>query len=386
MVKKKQKALAIILIIFSVIGMIHGLISASLNNFLTWLLIGLWLIFTIKIYNNIKRHREFNSPHNTAFFVIIPLLIGVFYSIWGSYTGILGENLISGSNFYFSLWSLIFGLPFVIYGSHSIYRCFKKYNVIYFGTKSVKAKALGFILAISVIIAIISYWIAFYNVSEFYSPLTPLRFSLDLNLLLLLIITIFNLIIFGFISNRSNIPELTRDYIAQRTRRINNLTTPPTQTASTRTRSRTIQTPSTTRTTRTTTTTKPRSSRTTPTSYSQSTRKKTTKSVRTQRVTTSPKVRDFSKYKPKGSNISEEDFKCIFCFRLPKLPDDKNKGIVICPNCRYPAHADEFKDWMKTSNLCSRCSAPIPSGFRRNPRIITTKNYIIIYRHFLNHK
>jgi len=116
----------------------------------------------------------------------------------------------------------------VIYGSHSLYRCFKKYRVIYFGTKSVKAKALGFILAIAVIIAIISYWIAFYNVIEFYnSPITPLRFSLDLNLLLLLIITIFNLIVFGFISNRSNIPELTRDYIAQRTRRINNLTTPP---------------------------------------------------------------------------------------------------------------------------------------------------------------
>jgi hypothetical protein len=384
MVKKKQKSLAIIFIIFFIIGIIHGLISASLNNFLTWLLVVLWLIFTIKIYDNIKRHREFNSPHNTAFFVIIPLLIGIFYSIWGSYTGILGENLIPDSNLYFSLWSLIFGLPFVIYGSHSLFRCFKKYKVIYFGTKSIKAKVLGFILAISVIIVIISYWIAFYNVSEFYnSPITPLRFSLDLNLLLLLIITIFNLIIFGFISNRSNMPALTRDYIAQRTRRVNDLTTPSTQTASTRTRNRTIQTPSAIRTTRTTTNTSPRSSRTTPTSHTRTTRTQTTKSVRTQRITSSPKIRDFSKYKPKGSFISEDDFKCIFCFKLPKLPDDRNKGIVICPNCRYPAHADEFIDWMKTSNLCSRCSAPIPSGFRRNPRIITTKNYITIYTHFL---
>ncbi len=385
MVKKKQKAVAIILFIFFIIGVIHGLISASLNNFLTWLLVGLWLMFTIKLYNNIKRHREFNSPHNTAFFVIIPLLIGVFYSIWGSYTGILGENMILGSNFYFSLWSLIFGLPFVIYGSHSIYRCFKKYNVIYFGTKSVKAKGLGYILAISVIIAIISYWIAFYSVSEVYSPLTPLRFSLDLNLLLLLIITIFNLIIFGFVSNRSNIPELTRDYIAQRTRRINSLTTPSTQNYGTSTRSRTVQTPTTTRTTTRTTTTKPRP-RNKPTSQSRSTTTKTTKSVQSQGVRSAPRIKDFSKYKPKGSFLSEDDFKCIFCFRLPTLSNDKNRGIVICPNCRYPAHADEFKDWMKTSNLCSRCSAPIPSGFRRNPRIITTKNYITIYTHFLKRK
>lgn len=384
MVKNKQKQTAIIFLIFFIFGLIHGLISVSLNNFVTWLLIGMWLTFTIKLYENNKRHREFNSPHNTAFFVIIPLLIGVFYSIWGSYTGILGENLIPESNFYFSLWSLIFGLPFVIYGSHSIYRCFKKYNVIYFGTKSVKAKVLGYFLAISIIITIISYWIAFYNVSEFYDPpFTPLRFSLDLNLFLLLIITIFNLIIFGFISKRSNIP--TRDYIAQRTRRIDSLTTPSTQSYGTRTRSRTIQTPTTTTRTTRTTTTKPRS-RTTPTSRSRSTTTKTTKSVQSQGVRSAPRIKDFSKYKPKGSFLSEDDFKCIFCFRLPTLSNDKNRGIVICPNCRYPAHADEFKDWMKTSNLCSRCSAPIPSGFRRNPRIITTKNYITIYTHFLKRK
>lgn len=381
MVKNKKKQLAIFFLIFFIIGLLHGLISVSLNNFFTWILIGLWLIFTIKLYENIKQHREFNSPHNTAFFVIIPLIIGVFYSIWGSFTGILGENLITGSNFYFSLWSLIFGLPFVIYGSHSIYRCFKKYNVIYFGTKSVKAKIVGFFLAIIIIITIIAYWIAFYNMSAFYdSPLTPLRFSLDLNLFFLLIITIFNLIIFGFINNRSNIPS--RDYIAQRTRRINSLTTPSTQNYGTRTRSRTIQTPTTTTRTTRTTTTRPRS-RTTPTTRSRSTKTTKTKSVQSQRVTSAPKIKDYSKYKPKGSYLSEEDFKCIFCFKLPRLPNDKNRGVVICPNCRYPAHADEFRDWMKTSNLCSRCSTPIPSGFRRNPRIISTKNYIMIYRHFL---
>jgi hypothetical protein len=100
----KRKAILIILTIFFLIGLIHGLISASLNNLVTWIFIGFWLVFTIKLFENIKRHREFNSPHNTAFFVIIPLLIGIFYSIWGSFTGILGENLISGSNLYFSFW------------------------------------------------------------------------------------------------------------------------------------------------------------------------------------------------------------------------------------------------------------------------------------------
>ena len=382
----KRKAILIILTIFFLIGLIHGLISASLNNFVTWIFIGFWLVFTIKLFENIKRHREFNSPHNTAFFVIIPLLIGVFYSIWGSFTGILGENLISGSNLYFSFWSLIFGLPFVIYGSHSLYRCFKKYRVIYFGTKSVKARALAFILALSVIIFIILYWIVFYNVSEvFGSPLIPLHFSLDLNLLLLLIMSIFNLFIFGFLGKKSSIPELTRDYIARRTRRINDLTTPRSQTYSTRRVRQNIQTPSTNRTTRTSTI-RTQASRTSPNSQSRVQRTKTTKKVRTKSSKSTPRVRDMNKFKPKGTFISEEDFKCIFCFKLPKLPEDKNRGVVLCPNCKHPAHADEFKDWMQTSNLCSRCSAPISSSYSRNPKIISVRNYMIIYRYFLKKK
>jgi hypothetical protein len=38
---------------------------------------------------------------------------------------------------------------------------------------------------------------------------------------------------------------------------------------------------------------------------------------------------------------------------------------------------------MRTSNLCSRCSSPIPTNYRRNPKIIDIKDYIIIYRYFL---
>ena len=382
----RRKATLIILTIFFLIGVIHGLISASLNNLITWILIGFWLVFTIKLFENIKRHREFNSPHNTAFFVIIPLLIGVFYSIWGSFTGILGENLISGSNFYFSFWSLIFGLPFVIYGSHSLYRCFKKYRVIYFGTRSVKARGIGFIIALSIIFFIILYWIAFYNISEFFdSALILLRFSLDLNLLALLIMTLFNLFIFGFLGKTSSIPELTRDYIARRTSRINDLTTPRNQTYSVRRTRQDIQTPSTNRTT-STSTIRSQTSRISPNSQSRVQRTKTSKKVRVKSSQTVPRIQDMNKFKPKGSFISEEDFKCIFCFKLPKLPEDKNRGVVLCPNCKHPAHADEFKDWMQTSNLCSRCSASISPSYSRNPKIISVKNYMIIYRYFLKKK
>ena len=372
----KKKTYLIFFSIFILIGLIHGLISVSIANFISWILIGLWLIFIIKIFENTRRHREFNSPHNTAFFVILPLFIGISYSLWGPFSGFLGENL-NGTSLYFSWWSLIFALPFIILGLYSLYRCFKKYRVIYFGKKSVKAKALGYFLSISIIIFIIFYWISSYN----FAPL-------DFNLLILLVTTILVLIIFGFTRNASR-PVINRDYIAERQRRVNNLTRPTTQRRTARSTTVSRPTPS-TRSNTTRTSTRSQTTRRTPTSQRKTTKTSSSTVTRTRSVKQTPtrkptprKRIDFSKFKPKGSYLSQEDFKCIFCFRLQKLPDDKGRGIVICPNCGYPAHADEFRDWMRTSNLCSRCSSPIPTNFRRNPKIINVKDYIIIYRHFL---
>ncbi|TFG18415.1 MAG: hypothetical protein EU531_00210 [Promethearchaeota archaeon] len=379
MLKKKY----LIIFFFILIGSIHGLISISLNIFLTWVFIGLWLFFIIKVFENIKQHREFNSPYNTAFFVILPLFIGIFYSIWGSYTSLLGENLIMDSNFYFSLWSLIFGLPFVLYGSYSLYRCFKRYNVIYFGRRAVKAKVVGYLLSFFIIFGIILYWIIFYSISELYnSILIPFRFSLDINILLLFILTILNLIIFGFLNTQRQLSPLTREYITQRTRRINSLTRPSNQNQRVQTTNR--SSPPLSRTEPRSSRASYHSSRVTSAPHSHKTR--TPKNSQTQKTKTSHKIQNINIYKPKAAFLTEEDFKCIFCFKLPKFPEDKGRGIILCPNCRYPSHADEFKDWLKTSNLCSRCSAPIPLNFRRNPRIISIKNYITIYRRILKIK
>ncbi len=93
----------------------------------------------------------------------------------------------------------------------------------------------------------------------------------------------------------------------------------------------------------------------------------------------------FEKLKPKAGILSLEDFKCIFCFQEFK-PEDKGRGVVLCPHCRYPAHADEFKDWQKSSNLCSRCDSTIPAGFRRKPNVIPVKDYIAIVKEFKKKK
>ena len=387
----KTKSITIIILVFTFIGIIHGAILNSVNIFVSWILIGIWLIFSFKVLKNIKQHREYNSPHNTAFFTISPVFIGIFYSIWGNFTDLLGEDLLEGSDLFLSWWSILFGTPYVLYSAISLYRCFRKYNVIYFGTKSIDARKFGYMLSISILLFIIIYWISFYSLIEFY----------DLNLFILLISSILIILIPGLFGTRSRLPQLTRDYITQRTNRLNQLTSPRNNTTPRRYResvhstTRSSPTPS-TRSVTNRSRSVSHSSRTTPTSHSRST---TSRSKTTTRTTSrSPtgtqvrskqstrKITNFNLYKPKAARLSSEDFKCIFCFKLPKIPDDRGRGIILCPRCRYPAHADEFKDWLRSSNLCSRCNAPIPASYKKNPKTLTVKNYILILKHFVNNR
>ena len=88
------------------------------------------------------------------------------------------------------------------------------------------------------------------------------------------------------------------------------------------------------------------------------------------------KTYSLTRLKPKGTILNQEDFKCIFCFQLPTLPADEKRGIIICPNCGHPAHADEFRNWLKNSRLCSRCDRPISINFIQHIEIIPTVVYI----------
>ena len=398
----KIKKIAYFLIPFSIIGIIHGAILNSFNVFLSWFLIGLWLIFSFKVLKNIKQYREYRSPHNTAFFTVGPVFVGIFYSIWGNFTGLLGENLLVSTDFYLSWWSILFGFPYVLYGSISLYRCFKKYHVIYFGTKSVNARKFGYILGISSVFFITIFWISFYSVIDFYDSLIiPLHFLVDLNLLILLIITTLIIIIPGVFGSQRNLPQLTRNYITQRTNRLNQLSSPKRNRSSDKSRqnvrssTRSSPTPS-TRTVTNRSRSVSQSTRSTPTAKNRATttRSKTTSRTVSRRPTgtrvrtqqSSKKISNFNIYKPKAARLSSEDFKCIFCFKLPKSPQDKGRGIILCPNCRYPAHADEFKDWLHSSNLCSRCNSTIPASYKRNPKIISIKNYLVVIKHFVGNK
>jgi hypothetical protein len=112
---------------------------------------------------------------------------------------------------------------------------------------------------------------------------------------------------------------------------------------------------------------------------------KPTTTRKSRKLSKSEKKKLFQKVqsmRPKTGQLAIDDFKCIFCFSLPKYPKDQGRGIILCPHCNYPAHADEFKDWVKNSKLCSRCGSEISSSFRRNPTIIPVKFYTRVIRYF----
>ena len=96
------------------------------------------------------------------------------------------------------------------------------------------------------------------------------------------------------------------------------------------------------------------------------------------------KIKLYNKLRPKSGVISQDDFKCIFCFELPGKGN--NTGIVLCPHCRYPAHLDEFSEWTLASNLCSRCGTEISRSYRTKPKVISAKNYIAAMNYLLKHR
>ena len=63
-----------------------------------------------------------------------------------------------------------------------------------------------------------------------------------------------------------------------------------------------------------------------------------------------------SKLIPIGQHLTDDDFRCIFCYEFPTEP---NKRVVICPHCGHPAHSHELEKWLSVANICSRCNKPL---------------------------
>lgn len=382
MIKKRT---LIILSIFLGIGIIHGFWVESLNTFFSWLLIGLWILYTIKYFQKTNSYKEFNSPHNTSFFILTPLLIGVFYSICTLFVDIvfITDNFFINTVIYLSWWNIIFSFPYIIIGLYSIYSCYRKFDIVYIvNRRSIKARNFAFSFSFFIFIIIIGFWIyigAIVLLDLFI--LEQIRIVVDLLLILTLVFMGILFIIPGLVGSKRSPPEISPEYIARRRSRVETVSTTPVRVTPRRQPAKRAPTRTTVKRAPKSAPTRTTSNRSTAKRAPQRTTAKRAPKSRPSRQRTQSSV-NFDKLKPKAGILSLEDFKCIFCFNLPQLPADQNRGIILCPNCRHPAHSDEFKDWTKSSNLCSRCDAPIPPVFFRNPKIITTKVYLEVIKEF----
>ncbi|MFW9914783.1 MAG: hypothetical protein ACFFGZ_04145 [Candidatus Thorarchaeota archaeon] len=86
----------------------------------------------------------------------------------------------------------------------------------------------------------------------------------------------------------------------------------------------------------------------------------------------------WAKLLPTGRAISEDDFRCIFCYEFP----GREATVVLCPYCKRPAHLGEFQKWKSTSHLCSRCNKDLRL---RKPIQIRGNEYQTLLRAFRKH-
>ncbi len=377
--------------------------AESLNGFFSFILLGIWICISIEYVSKIKKLREYNSSLNNFALIFGGLGMGIFYAIWGDFTTILSENANSG-DINFNTWIILFATPYMFISMILLFLCLSKYTSIYFGNKSIYART--FIIFTSIFYILIDFFYLLMSqgvISDAIWIFNPVTSALNL----LILLNLLTLILYFIIIIAKRRPSTSRFSMSRVSNRLSNIDRRISDADNfvnfarsgernaqaqarqekerkkrqkererERARSKKRQEQERIKQTKTKKTKKsyssPRTQRSTSTSSSRS-------QQYTSSSSTSSRKKELLRMRPKTGALTKDDFKCIFCFELPTTSDG-HRGIVVCPNCRYPAHVDEFKNWMRTSNLCSRCDGVISSSFRRNPKVIPVKEYLRAYK------
>ena len=353
----------IIFLASMVIAFMHGHPAEpdGTNAFYTWMLIGIWIMFTIRFIDQSLYLRQFNSPHNNIFFILGSFLVAFMTSAWGIFSTVLNGNLFHDVSpwLHVSPWMLVFSLPYLLYSLHAMHACFNKYFLVYVGPASVNARKFAIFLILLAFTLELMYLVFLF---VFIDTLTldlviVVRYIDPFRLLYLMVVFIF----WARYGRQQPVPDTDALIPERQPARARSSPTPP----------------------------QTRAPRPVPRSASSQRATSTARSPRTpkmppqvRRVRVGGGKRNFEALRPKAGVLSREDFKCIFCFNLPVLPADEHRGVVLCPVCKHPAHADEFKDWARNSGLCSRCDATFSDNFRRNPKIVPVKTYVDAIKYF----
>lgn len=377
---------ALILLISFIIALVANNESGSyLNGFYSYVLVGIWIICTSEFVIRIKRNRDYLADQNQMILIFGSLFLGNFYGWWGDLTPIFTNSLLPGITWVsLNVWQTIFAAPYLFIGTIFLILCLKKYFYIYLGKKSVSSQGTAIVLSIfffvsNLVYLLIQQEIIAWSPANFYFRESALNLLVLLELIISLIIGII-----GILNRPTAVSGYSLDRVSNRLNEIDQQIASADRVANQardredaarrreleRQRRNQLEQQRRRKAQRRQEEIKRSTSKPSPSHKSKS--QKSRKSL---------DKKTLLRMKPKTGILTEDDFKCIFCFELPNSSDSK-KGIVLCPNCNYPAHVDEFKEWVKTSSLCSRCDGEIPASFRRNPRVISTSTYLKAYKYW----
>jgi len=341
----KRNAFLSILVIGSVFALLSYLTSQSREISLTILYITLFIVSVIKIFEEWRYYHSYNAPLAASIFLLIPTLTGIGGSILAGTATIGLDGLLQTS-----FLNMTLSLDLIGYGAIYI-----------------------FLNLFSLVFCLSSYLLILFLIQKYYSGRYPSIFIFRKRLPSELVILYNGVLILGFIvywvENQAiefitlifllmSIALFIQHYVFKVVvvpfRRIRSAPLP----------SRTLSSHnSTSRSTPTISwgDTRPpsslRSQSSSPSVWSLS-------SVRVVPAISTPRTRTVNKLSPAiinsltplGQHLTEDDFRCIFCY---EFPIEKDRQVVICPHCKHPSHENEYNKWIAVASICSRCNKPV---------------------------
>ncbi|GAB4327115.1 MAG: hypothetical protein Kow0069_33920 [Promethearchaeota archaeon] len=400
-------------LVFAAVGAAATYYEPSAATFTSWFLVGCWLAVTGLFVRQLKRDRAYGSPQDKIEYVWGTAAVATLFAAWGDYTTLGAENLLDPAPAFLNWWVVVTALPYLSWNLALLFACVHKYFFVHAGTRAASSRKVAAFTAS----CLLAFGIVYYTATREHGPY--LRPTHDLPSVALLVQSICSVVVLAdlFATRRTPTVMVARTSpreAARRVRAVDAASRPAAQPA-----------PRSARTTRRSTTSTParsvpvtearatsrgsprgirvvhpqasprtstrvrRVSRTVPrpsqvgatTKSSRAQSRRATPDTHVTQMGRSRKVDMYDSWRPKTGVLSQEDFKCIFCFG--DFSPGERDGVVICPRCKYPAHASEFKDWLRSSTLCSRCGAELPVAFRVSPRVVPVAEYLAAMNYLL---
>ena len=381
----------LILIIIFIIALVSGNSpQQNINGFCSFLLLGLWICWSSEFFLKVKKNKEYLSDQNYFSLIVGSLFLGSFYAMWGDFTTILASPSQNDAPILgFNLWQILLALPYLLISTIFLLLCIKKYFFVHIGSKSVSARITSIILSLIFLITDVIYLISHQTfLNLLFDNLNTLTNTMN-GLILFHAIFLLFMFVLTLITRPARLSRHSVNQVSNRLGDIDRQIADADRVANhARRRERAAQANTEREQRRRSEEQRTRGSRHTRNSLP--TRQTASQNSKSQSKSASTKSNQKSKnltkkqiiqLKPKTGVLTIDDFKCIFCFELPTTTE-RHQGIVLCPNCNYPAHVDEFRIWVESSSLCSRCDGEIPASFRRNPKIISTKLYMKTFKYW----